>query len=449
MDDVSKDLTTEFRVSGPVSLYVLQDRNDAKWVTLFGDEHFSSMNQCRNCKEDPRCLTTEDFISRTEYTTEARVSPNKRRELDVFVEFPYLMRSGFLRETFMKYIDRYMGYGWQTTTMSAKKKRKLRRKVVFSSLLRGVLSSCIPSAKRSQQHGSKRNEEEEEPAAAAEAGMLGVLYRAFRDKVYNPSHAHDSGKNIVRYHASDVRWEPNMWMYIKAPPFFPIDRFHRWMWDFCCYFSSVDTYGKLIETFLYSADFPGNLRALLGERALVTYSALSTLSDTDDNRKHRLTHKIAKQYHSLEKVDASLQQAVRRYLDDRLREILESMKNGASFDSMDSATERWTNICASEKRMRCFVEVVHIRTPGLLMDAYLLCRMLRFLYNQTSPVKISKAIVYAGQAHIGKYIDFLENYLGFVPLQKQDPWRPPSTPYSSYSRCVKLGVTPFLRVLES
>ena len=81
---------------------------------------------------------------------------------------------------------------------------------------------------------------------------------------------------------------------------------------------------------------------------------------------------------------------------------------------------------------------------SLLMDAYTLARMFR-TYPGKNHIDSSKSIVYAGDAHISTYVDFLETQMG-ARFNKYNPNKDKLKNYEALSRCIDVNLDDFKKI---
>jgi hypothetical protein len=183
-------------------------------------------------------------------------------------------------------------------------------------------------------------------------------------------------------------------------------------------------------------------------------------------------HKVAKQYHMIP--EGELKAAAKRYLEDRIEDAVSVARYDLNFDegphilaalaealAASSRAEHHSAEVSSPKaddlawlnRFRVahgqyyaafFPEVIRFSTHLILMDAYLLCRLLRFSFSTDKKKKAGgesarrTAVVYAGDAHSEYYVSFFVDYLGVSPsvCSKLGPPRDRRT--RTTDRCVRM-----------
>jgi hypothetical protein len=409
-------------VSGPVSAHVFQVQTGpgrTAAVYLFGDVHFSYDNRCTRCSESKGCYGVVDFIEKAQ-----KEAVDRGRDLDVFFELPYVPAANNMRNQALSWIDAYF-----------------TRNASVGTALESAMGKLFG---RSPQY----------------IGIFSKLYRRFGERTYHHSHGQGNQGNHgnqdnndndkVRFHYADARLEPNAMRLIM-----PMQKDLDWLVAFHQRVDSSAKLAELLAAFMFSKDFVGDVRSLYGNDAPVVDAALSTM--TIDGKACRV-HKIAKQFH---KLPAHVKPAVTKYLKDRVARIQGFMRDVAMYDEGAKLLNGTTAAKISSSRMpshelSMFREIMQQRSINylgeaeftimfvgctLLMDAYLLCRMMGYLCRP-SATQDGCAIVYAGDAHIEHYADFFVNYLGpatakpvlCAPLQLDED----SADESAVVRCVSM-----------
>lgn len=378
------------KISGPVSAHVfelLTPGSKKLAVYLFGDVHFSYDNQCDHCSMSKGCFGVVDFIERVALDAEA-----SGKSLDVFFELPYVPANPGLRTHARSWIDAYFSKNASVGT-------------AFGNALAKLFG-------RSPQY----------------LGIFSKLYRKFGRQAYDHMFIRDKGKSSkketgARFHYADARLEPNAMSIIM-----PMQKPMEWIIDFHKKVNNTAKLGQLLSAFIFSKNFAQDVKALWGPQAPLVEAALSTI--TLDGTPHKV-HKIAKQYH---KLPANLKPSVTKYLKDRISRAEHFLSNYCNYNqgvkmlTGDALGELASLKCPSHE-MDMFREILSQRTNNyiheidfsimfvactLLMDAYLLCRMLYYLHRANTEDG-SCAIVYAGDAHIQHYADYFVNYMGLSP----------------------------------
>jgi hypothetical protein len=414
-------------LSGPVSLHVFDVPAQAQAqapdggggaaagtnrVYVLGDEHHSYQNMCRPCSSADGCQTILAFIQGA-----VRRARSAGTQLDVLLELPYVVRDGPLRTEWLQTLDAYM----------------------------------------SRDSGKRLLESEDRASSKAHyVGMLGVLYHAFRQHLYDDDAKAPGapGSNNVRFHYSDARLEPHVPLLL---PFELPDAMHRRV-------RTAEQLRALLEAFVFSRNFPRDVAKLIGPeetRRVLVPGALSSLSPAPSAP---AVHKIAKQFHRLPDGDAK--DAVNKYLVDRIDDAVASARDDLGFDTGahvlaagrkaraaleatatgaagDAAMPLWQQnvLVAHERYYRSsYTWVMLLAVHLVLMDAYLVCRLMRFATRAPG----GECIVYVGNAHAKYYVAFLQDYLNLTPIVCQPiqivhkPKRPSrmSSGDSNLSRCV-------------
>jgi hypothetical protein len=390
--------------SGPVSAHVFKvplSSGKTMGVYMFGDYHFSYDNRCPRCSASKGCYGIVDFIEQV-----GKDSLANGKSLDVFLELPYVSGDKSLREQSMTWIDPYFS---QNATVGAK----------VSNAVGRIL-------------GRK-----ETPYI----GMLSKLYRTFGNKTYN----HRRKDNAVRFHYTDTRIEANAARLIFPPMAKDPgqnERVIRWLSTLHQLIDSSDKFCDLLKAFLTSTDFVGDVQKLYGKSVIVTEAALSSappqsLSAASSSSSSspaspgttKKMHKIAKQFHGL---PPAMQDTVGRYIRDRLAYVKTFLDEVIDYESgvrmfkgltmggtVSTAHEIATARGFLYEKIQTYIKMAYwgIALVGcmVLMDVYLICRMLRYLLRPDAPDG-SCAIAYAGDAHISHYVDFFVRYLNLRPV---------------------------------
>ena len=118
--------------------------------------------------------------------------------------------------------------------------------------------------------------------------------------------------------------------------------------------------------------------------------------------------------------------------------------NNLVYGTKKDMNEAYKNLAELEKSYQNFQSIMMYQVSGnaLLMDAYTLARMFR-TFPGTTHQKGDKNIVYAGQAHIDTYNDFLlhlnQKIIGFNPNLNNDYIHP-----GQFNRCLNVDMKYFL-----
>jgi hypothetical protein len=199
-----------------------------------------------------------------------------------------------------------------------------------------------------------------------------------------------------------------------------------------------------VSAFVFGTDFIADMTGLFGVELatkLIDKEALSALGAGK-----RCVHKIAKQLHALH--DGPLKAAVKGYLAERIDEVVRIMHRDVAFDlhneeasTMMTPVPSWLGLLQkwqSEYYTAAFVVAMRLGVQVLLMDAYLVCRMLRF--SVQASVGESTSIVYVGDAHAEFYVRLLRDHLHIRPFLSV-PMHAVKPPAKGTDRCVKLART--------
>lgn len=352
---------------------------------LFGDEHRSTKHMCTNCGHDPRCKTIVQIIESFQ-----RACETQNTYLNVFVEFPYVIGSGRLRREFLRYIDKYM-----------------RRKPSFRKSVRDfvVIGLGLKNSKR--------------------LGVLNDIYETFADRFYH--HDKRAHRN-TKFHFADARWEPNMWIYVKPPSHTPRAEFFEWITNFRTRIPDIPTFRAFVAAFLYDVDFPSVIKNIFGEHSPVMHGSLSSLHDDAP----RTVHKIAKQYLKLRhqliadgsEPSSRVHEAIDKYIRDRVDTLMRHLQQDIGYEDNATFFER-------PELLESFMTLARLDLPVLLMDVYLLCRVLRYSMSSYGGC----TLIYAGDVHVKNYARFFQDYLRVPPVFS----RPPSEARpGEHRRCVEL-----------
>lgn len=358
------------RVSGPVSVHVFdvpnEDGGGTNRLYIFGDEHFSYDHMCDACDRSQGCATIMQFVD--EQVGAAR---DHHAALDVFLEMPYVPARGEQRLHVLRYFDRYF--------------RSNAGPPPKGGTIRNVLMRVFGGSQPSPRY----------------IGQLAQLYKRYHRELYDDSYKRRSADATgVRFHYTDARRDPNVDAILNGKSA------ARW---------PVELLRKVLHAFLFSTDFPADIQQALGAEgaAAVVHDTLSTI----DRGKRRAVHKVAKQYHNLR--DGNMKSALRRYIEDRVDDIVGLISDVIGHNPLDDVLEdNPINSLRSTVRLyreEAFSLAFRYGAILILMDAYLLGRMLRFVAQQVDTTGGS-SIVYVGESHAQFYVHFLRDYLGLGPI---------------------------------
>ena len=313
---------------------------------LLGDVHFSDEHACMPCKAEDGCASVVAFID--------RLAADHIRQLDVFVELPYIPRAG--------------QSGHRTRALVALDRR-------------------FGTSSASNTRGKLRDE-----ASDVYIGVLGHLFKHYRDRIYDRM-PHELSH--MRVHFADIRLEPNVNVLLRP----------EWVAE---YVTSIDMLRDVMRAFLYGQDFVGEIAQAVGPTG-ARHIATTTLSADK-------CHKVAKQF--LASPDNAIKHAVRKYLDDRLEELLDIFEHEVRFPqalkmrpTSDAFYKEWlADIWMAHVKAYdwALARAVRFGLRVLVMDAYLVGRMLRFGTQ-------GDAVIYVGDSHADLYARFLEDYLKLRP----------------------------------
>ncbi len=382
------------QLSGPASAHAFKvDFDDGEKnikstsVYLFGDVHFSYNNACPRCTANGGCYDIVKFINKAE-----EHCASKNVNLDVFLELPYVAKD----RHGLDYIDTYFA----SNSSAAVKFRNTLSKFV------GKPPKVI--------------------------GMLSKLYSTFKDKIYSHDKKQtlqDHGSAKQRFHYADTRFEHHA--NLITPPMSSSHNGEKvvdWMMDFHARVNSADKFCRILETFTMSKNFANDLRQLMGDKTQVLDKSLSNVNIA--GKSYRV-HKVAKQYLNL---PDDLRPVAEQYIRARIEYVRSFMIDVLNYDfharqvqglALDKVTSTrheldmarsliWTGLMAY---------ISQLAYPGIMlvccmiiMDAYMVCRMLRYMFESKDG---SCVIVYTGDAHTSHYVDFMVNYLGKHSMGKK------------------------------
>ena len=428
-------------ISGPVSAHVI-DLPECR-IFVFGDEHFAYDNLCEPCRARDGCNDVVRFVrraaSRVRRMNRARTGS---AALDVFVELPYVVRDGPKRRRWLRLLDQIMskdpeGVFPRRRSSSSPDSPSASGKRGPGGGFRWHLPRLAASAGGG---GGGGNEEEEDANQAMVArvlddaspryiGVISQLYREFRDDFYAadampPPDAIIGDQARARFHYCDARQEVHV---ARLLPIIDPARFHR-------YVRTSDQLRDVMRAFLFAPDFEREVKRIFGTREAARLLTRRTSRGAGGANAGMGAHKVAKQFLALP--EGRVRDAARRYLEDRLEDAVSVARLDLGFDRgphilAASHSAQAKKVDADDhfewlgkfRRLHgqyyeaFFPEVIKFSTHLLLMDAYLLCRLLRFCCcaPPTRAVVDRTAIVYAGDTHAEFYVAFFVDYLGVDP----------------------------------
>jgi hypothetical protein len=229
----------------------------------------------------------------------------------------------------------------------------------------------IPILNRKDSLINARSRDTDSKKFRQHAGVLGLLFSRFRTRLYQGpiiTSPNKTKNQDSRFHYVDVRTES---IISGLPP-------------------TVDKFAKMAPT---SEDVRHTIRGIMFRQG-----------------------KVAKQFHKLAHVKdvTHLQVRVHMYLDTQLDKVVCALRDELGYDSVP------TDSSVSDDRGSRILErfspifVLGIRT--LVMDAYLLCRVLfyMFMYQGHHGILHKRSVVYAGEMHINFLADFFRQLDGVV-----------------------------------
>jgi hypothetical protein len=361
---------TVTHISGPISAHVYDvpfGRSPPHRVYLFGDAHYSVRNQCSPCDRTRGCAHVTEFIREL-------VESARPPGVDVYLELPHVPR---------------------TDNRSAV--RSIRRRFFSQPRPKGLLHRLVQGS---------------EEQKAQYVGVLGDMFARFGRRVYDHN---GQQADVSRFHYADIRTEANV------RTCFPPRKPHTWLMQ---HVSTCDGVAKLMGAFLFGTDFVSDVRlACSGDgRTLVTLGPLSRLSPSSP-----LIHKIAKQFH---KLPAVLKERARAFLQPRIDELVNVLRDiGYDAVAPKHNIDSWLQQL-SQAHMTFVTQavglVVRFGFRVLLMDAYLLCRLLRYMAAGGT------SVIYVGDAHAEVYSRFLMEHMSARLVRS----RPAALAAVSNKRCL-------------
>jgi len=407
------------RVSGPVSAHVFDLEREGKGcgrvrVYVFGDQHHRWDNLCpQPCSSSTpgdACVDIIRFVRAA--VREAEREDGVDRHLDVFLEMPYVSRAGPLRDRWLKAIDVFF-----SSKKDPPKAEVFGRSSSASSAKTSSRSAASGALKKKWGMfggaGDDRSVWRREAVAQAigdapeYVGVFAHLYREFRGRLYEEGRADTHS----RFHYCDARQEPHV---SRLFPVLDPVKFHK-------HFQTSEQLKEVLVAFLFSRDFPADVRRLCGSEVAGRLLLTEALSDG--------MHKVAKQFHALQ--PGKLKDAVKLYLNDRVEDAMRVVRDDLGFDrgaaALAAADEaklsvhfQWLKEMREAKGqlyLALFPLAMTFAVHLVIMDAYLICRLARFCLQETAARKSGESvgIVYVGDTHAEYYAAFFKDYLGVQP----------------------------------
>jgi hypothetical protein len=364
------------RISGPVSAHAFAlrrpDGADHN-LYVFGDMHFSYARECKGCEADDFCVSVKALVRDM-----ARKASEAGTTLDVFLEMPYVSRDRAQRAPVIQHIE------------------KLTR-------------------------ADKGGGGASDPQKESVVGVLGMLYHEFKVPLYGPKRP--DSDSALRVHYADARHEPNVGALLMH---FDVGAVRR-------AYARPGSFKAVLHALMFSGDFERDVRAVLPSVRL-RKSTLSTVGA-------KPVHKIAKQFLNLP--PGPIRDAIKAHLTDRADVLLAMARDNLDFPASAEAPppKNHSNIvygpmkhALSAARDQVLAMVLELDVPVLLMDAYTLCRSMRYAMYRPE-TKGGSTIIYAGDAHAAFYVDCVRDYMRVEPSV--------CTTISSYdqhkvSRCIEV-----------
>lgn len=341
-------------LSGPVSVrtYDTAPVGGGGTLYLLGDVHFSNDHACVPCRSDQGCATIMTFIDHL---------ASSKRSLDVFVELPYVPRNGdhhHPRARALSALDHRFG-----------------------------TSSATSSRGKVREGGSD-----------VYVGVLGSLYKKYRDHIYVHHVVDDLGGDSMRVHFADIRLEPNVNALLRPD----------WI---VRHVPSLDALRDVMRAFMFATDFTAAVAAAVGPEGASHVSRTSLASSPNK------CHKVAKQF--LAAPDGDMKSAARAHLDERLEELIDILRADIGGFPAEPPKQRSSDVYYKEwlesarfAKVKAhqwgLARLVQFGLRVLVMDAYLIFRVMRFATR-------GDAVVYVGDSHADLYARFLEGRLGLTP----------------------------------
>jgi hypothetical protein len=239
-------------------------------------------------------------------------------------------------------------------------------------------------------------------------GLLGNLLLRFKDDLY-----HDSFKDLasssaagVRFHYADIRYDANIRGLLPSRKSATTHE----------HVTTSDGLRALLHAFMFGTDFVADVNACC-RTAKVLPGSLSSLEPNGPR-----LHRVSKQFHRLP--EGRAKHAVRSYLSSRVEELIFIMHHDVGLDQSKhtlqpvtpgpAGYEPWLSkirAVHADYHVFAYHDAMHLGVWVLLMDAYLLCRLLRFAAPGGS------TIVYVGDAHAYFLTRFFRDYMGLQPTQ--------------------------------
>lgn len=385
------------RISGPVSAYTYRLNASAATrqqlrqhtILLLGDVHTSYKNTCDDCDTDPECTSLVDFIKRLDDESRRNNTP-----LDVYLELPVVPKREALRSSIIRRVDKFL----------------MKNASAGTALMEffGIRPRYI--------------------------GQFSPIFRAFRDRIY---HHHDNTARSPqqRFHYTDARLDLMIQILVSHPATQDPVEFHR-RYD-------IDDVRELLLAFLLSDDFVRDVGKVIGDDHIVDKLMRRVGPDVLTTYRGKVVHRIAKQVHKLP--TPRLREALRAYIRDCVERMCDKLRNVLHYDKVRESVLTSSGKL-SGRYAALFRTFVTLDVQLVLMDTYLLARMLRFATTgKQSDRGIS--VVFAGDAHIVNYRTFFERYMQLeassvchVPRRRSNDgiFKSPSRYADTFQRCVRV-----------
>jgi len=406
-------------------------------IILIGEDHVAS-DASRDC---PRLLSCSGGFSAATKRSTCTVSQlvnevlDTQQVVDVFTEVPCVPG---------RYLDGLSNFADAKKNVvtcrrwcdDGERKRGKKRKTsdgaipsFFKSVLRHIVSwiRCVTWRSKKGRGGPAETESGSEGDDGGGEGRSSIeehreLFERFGHDFYatNDVKRRDSPTVQHRFHAVDVRWDPHVLRILMMPTStYSNERLSfLWLVSFMHRVPTVKSFTSLIRCFLKSESFPSDLAEILGEERARNLVVPGALVDG-------VCHPIAHQYL---KLSQEMRTIVASHVERRISEIEKTLREDVDYDTLALAfgegTERHSLIrtssdAAYEASLKDDIRrvkytamissleiVVRMWMPVLLMDAYAMCRVMRYVFREQRE-EGTVVLVVVGQVHADHMDRFL------------------------------------------
>lgn len=284
-------------------------------------------------------------------------------------------------------------------------------------------------------------------------GVFSQLYKEFKDELYHGNRDLPRGRGggakdgpNVRFHYADARSEPNVEAFLppKNPAALPAE--------------PIASVRALLRAYMFERDFEAALRAIAPGRPAWQARVTSQMHGETLTRtgEFKGAHKVAKQYLKLARTDPALAVTTRAYIEKRIDEVAVILEHDvgvgvlvgsehaggplAKGDPHAAEYDPWLAAVRAARagyQAQAYYYATRLGSWVILMDAYLLCRML--LFARASPG--GTTVVYVGDAHAAFYVRFLREHMRLAPVvarPRQAPTAADASSTSTSSRCISV-----------